>query len=64
MRKKVMVGLVGDYNSSAPAHQAIPLALQRAWTGSSGRTVDGMPAMSARIYLKITNLVGFCHFYV
>jgi CTP synthase (UTP-ammonia lyase) len=30
MRKKVTVGLVGDYNQSVPAHQAIPLALQRA----------------------------------
>lgn len=30
MRKKVMVGLVGDYNQSVPAHQAIPLALTRA----------------------------------
>ncbi|KLU22951.1 hypothetical protein EOS_27875 [Caballeronia mineralivorans PML1(12)] len=30
MRKKVMVGLVGDYNQSVPAHRAIPLALKRA----------------------------------
>jgi CTP synthase (UTP-ammonia lyase) len=30
MRKKVMVGLVGDYNQSVPAHQAIPLALKLA----------------------------------
>lgn len=30
MRKKVIVGLVGDYDRSVPAHQAIPLALSRA----------------------------------
>jgi CTP synthase (UTP-ammonia lyase) len=30
MRKKVYVGLVGDYDQSVPTHQAIPLALERA----------------------------------
>lgn len=30
MRTNVTVGLIGDYNQSVPAHQAIPLALQRA----------------------------------
>lgn len=30
MRKNVTVGLIGDYNEAVPAHQAIPLALQRA----------------------------------
>jgi CTP synthase (UTP-ammonia lyase) len=30
MRRKVVVGLVGNYNHSVPAHQAIPLALNRA----------------------------------
>lgn len=30
MQKKVIVGLIGDYNQAVPAHQAIPLALQRA----------------------------------
>jgi CTP synthase (UTP-ammonia lyase) len=30
MRKKVAIGLVGDYDQSVPAHQAIPPALQRA----------------------------------
>ena len=28
MRTNVTVGLIGDYNQSVPAHQAIPLALQ------------------------------------
>jgi CTP synthase (UTP-ammonia lyase) len=27
---KVTIGLIGDYNASVPAHQAIPVALQRA----------------------------------
>jgi CTP synthase (UTP-ammonia lyase) len=30
MREKVAVGLIGDYNESVPAHQAIPMALRRA----------------------------------
>jgi CTP synthase (UTP-ammonia lyase) len=30
MRKNVTVGLIGDYSRAVPAHQAIPLALQRA----------------------------------
>lgn len=30
MRNKVTVGLIGDYNPSVPAHQAIPMALQYA----------------------------------
>lgn len=30
MQKEVTVGLIGDYNPSVPAHQAIPLALQAA----------------------------------
>lgn len=30
MRTSVMIGLIGDYNESVPAHQAIPIALQRA----------------------------------
>ncbi|MGF6604697.1 CTP synthase (UTP-ammonia lyase) [Paraburkholderia sp. GAS448] len=30
MRTKVTIGLVGDYDPSVPAHQAIPLALKRA----------------------------------
>ncbi|MCX7174115.1 MAG: CTP synthase [Proteobacteria bacterium] len=30
MRSGVTIGLVGDYNESVPAHQAIPLALRRA----------------------------------
>lgn len=30
MQRKVIVGLIGDYNPAVPAHQAIPLALQRA----------------------------------
>ena len=30
MRKRISIGLVGDYDKSVPAHQAIPLALQRA----------------------------------
>jgi CTP synthase (UTP-ammonia lyase) len=30
MRNKVMVGLIGDYHPSVPAHQAIPIALQDA----------------------------------
>ena len=30
MRRSVMIGLIGDYSQSVPAHQAIPLALQRA----------------------------------
>jgi CTP synthase (UTP-ammonia lyase) len=30
MRSTVAVGLVGDYDQAVPAHQAIPLALQRA----------------------------------
>lgn len=30
MRKKVTVGLVGDYSQTVPAHRAIPLALQGA----------------------------------
>ena len=30
MRRNVTIGLVGDYNESVPAHQAIPVALQRA----------------------------------
>ena len=29
MRRNVMIGLIGDYNDSVPAHQAIPLALRR-----------------------------------
>jgi CTP synthase (UTP-ammonia lyase) len=28
--RKVCIGLIGDYNASVPAHQAIPVALQRA----------------------------------
>lgn len=30
MRKNIAIGLIGDYSQSVPAHQAIPLALQRA----------------------------------
>lgn len=30
MKKAVKVGLIGDYDPAVPAHQAIPLALQRA----------------------------------
>ena len=30
VRKRISIGLVGDYDKSVPAHQAIPLALQRA----------------------------------
>jgi CTP synthase (UTP-ammonia lyase) len=30
MRKRISIGFVGDYDKSVPAHQAIPLALQRA----------------------------------
>lgn len=30
MRKKIVIGLIGDYAQSVPAHQAIPLALQLA----------------------------------
>ena len=30
MRSSVMIGLIGDYSESVPAHQAIPVALQRA----------------------------------
>lgn len=30
MRNKIMLGLVGDYDATVPAHQAIPVALQRA----------------------------------
>ena len=30
MRSSVTIGLIGDYNESVPAHQAIPVALQRA----------------------------------
>ena len=30
MRKRISIGLIGDYDRSVPAHQAIPLALQRA----------------------------------
>ena len=30
MRKRISIGLIGDYDKSVPAHQAIPLALQRA----------------------------------
>ncbi|HEY8907144.1 MAG TPA: CTP synthase [Rhodoferax sp.] len=30
MCSKVSIGLIGDYNASVPAHQAIPVALQRA----------------------------------
>ena len=30
MQKTVSIGLIGDYNESVPAHQAIPLALQHA----------------------------------
>jgi CTP synthase (UTP-ammonia lyase) len=30
MRKNVTVGLIGDYNQTVPAHQAIPLASRRA----------------------------------
>jgi CTP synthase (UTP-ammonia lyase) len=30
MRKKVLIGLIGDYDPSVPAHQAIPLALGQA----------------------------------
>lgn len=30
MRNSVMVGLIGDYSRTEPAHQAIPLALKRA----------------------------------
>ncbi|CAE6852144.1 CTP synthase [Paraburkholderia nemoris] len=30
MRRRSIVGLVGDYDASVPAHQAIPLALNRA----------------------------------
>jgi CTP synthase (UTP-ammonia lyase) len=29
MRKRISIGLIGDYDKSVPAHQAIPLALQR-----------------------------------
>lgn len=30
MRKNIVIGLIGDYNQSVPAHQAIPSALQLA----------------------------------
>ena len=30
MKRSVKIGLIGDYNSSVPAHQAIPIALQAA----------------------------------
>jgi CTP synthase (UTP-ammonia lyase) len=30
VRKRISIGLIGDYDNSVPAHQAIPLALQRA----------------------------------
>ena len=30
MKRKITVGLVGDYNASVPAHRAIPVALQLA----------------------------------
>ncbi len=35
MRNKVFLGLVGDYDSSVTAHQAIPIALKRAAVGLS-----------------------------
>jgi CTP synthase (UTP-ammonia lyase) len=35
MKSKVTVGLIGDYNASIPAHQAIPLALQSASQASN-----------------------------
>lgn len=39
MRKNIAIGLIGDYSQSVPAHQAIPLALQRA--GSALHTEVG-----------------------
>ena len=30
MHKEILIGLVGDYDASVPAHQAIPLALKQA----------------------------------
>ena len=30
MRKRISIGLIGDYDKSVSAHHAIPLALQRA----------------------------------
>ncbi len=30
MRKNVTIGLIGDYDATVPAHQAIPVALQLA----------------------------------
>jgi CTP synthase (UTP-ammonia lyase) len=30
MRKKVLIGLIGDYDPTVPAHPAIPLALGQA----------------------------------
>jgi CTP synthase (UTP-ammonia lyase) len=30
MHKRISIGLIGDYDKAVPAHQAIPLALQRA----------------------------------
>jgi CTP synthase (UTP-ammonia lyase) len=30
MLKRISIGLIGDYDKSVPAHQAIPLALRRA----------------------------------
>jgi CTP synthase (UTP-ammonia lyase) len=30
MSKRISIGLIGDYDKSVPAHQAIPLALHRA----------------------------------
>lgn len=39
MKNRISIGLVGDYDASVPAHQAIPLALQRA-AASSGVTLE------------------------
>lgn len=39
MQRAVSIGLIGDYDESVPAHQAIPLALQRA-AESSGITLE------------------------
>lgn len=59
MQRAVLVGLIGDYDATVPAHQAIPIALQLAADAAATKVkLQWMPTEEVRSISRVSEFDG------
>lgn len=59
LQKKMLIGLIGDYNTTVPAHQAIPIALELAADSAAMEVnLQRVPTEEIRVVARVSMFDG------